>query len=91
MAALCEDHQVFKRLIDVGVDVNAINSISAYALHIAAQHSTNPKIFQALLDASANANAVDQSKFQGTPLFTATIVGNFPYIKLLVEARANVF
>ena len=88
-AAIGNDLNTVRTLLQKGEDVNARSKVGDTALMSAAQHA-DATMLTLLLEHGADVNAV--TKYQGTALFRATVAGNVEAVRLLVGygARADV-
>ena len=88
-AAIGNDLNTVRTLLQKGEDVNARSKVGNTALMSAAQHA-DVTMLKLLLERGADVNAV--TKYQGTALFRATVAGNVEAVRLLVGygARADV-
>jgi ankyrin repeat protein len=78
--------EIVKRLIAVGVDVNAKNKWGETALHLATRYG-HKKIVESLIAAGANVNATDD--WGRSALHLATINGHKEIVKRLIAKGAK--
>ena len=85
-AAIGNDLNTVRTLLQKGEDVNARSKVGATALMYAAQHA-DVTMLKLLLGHGADVNAV--TKYQGTALFRATVAGNVEAVRMLVGRGAR--
>ena len=78
---------VLEWMLDDGADANTISFNGWTPLLRAASVNASPEIVRTLLKFNADINAVD--KKNKNALLIATINGNLPFVKLLLESGAN--
>ncbi|XP_055313783.1 26S proteasome non-ATPase regulatory subunit 10-like [Sitodiplosis mosellana] len=87
MAAGEGDHDMVKKLLDLGTSVHSISNDGATSLHKAAEKGKE-KTAQVLLDSGANVNSQDHKGF--TPLHRSASEGHPNMVKLLIDNKADV-
>jgi ankyrin repeat protein len=85
-ATAAQDASAFRVMLDLGVDVNALEVDGTTALHWAA-HRDNVEMASALLQAGANIHA--HNRYEVAPLSLAAVNGNVAMVRLLLDAGAD--
>ena len=85
-AAASQDSSAFRSLLDLGVDVNAVEVDGTTALHWAA-HRDNVEMASALLAAGADVSA--NNRYGVAALSLAAVNGNAAMVALLLDAGAD--
>ena len=84
-AAKFNDVSTVKKLVSSGVDPNILDSKGELMLNLAIKDKSNDVI--SFLLANQTTDVDISNKFGETPLMIASIEGNFPVVKVLVQGR----
>ena len=89
MAICSDDVRIFRRLVEEGLDVNARDERGT-VLHIVAQHCPNPEVMRLLIDSGADPDALDTTKYKGSPLFAAISGNHVLNVGVLLEYGVDI-